>query len=58
MTKKQFKKVILMHKDGISMEICIASIIELCSSSIMAAENIVNFYFEVYMVLPKDEAPK
>lgn len=31
MTKKQFKKVLGLYKDGLSETICIAAIIEICA---------------------------
>jgi len=48
MTNKQYKKVLSMHKEGISEEICIAAIIELCPliPSVIVAQWILRFMEE------------
>jgi len=48
MTNKQYKKVLSMYKEGISAEICIASIIELnpLIPSVIVAQWILRFMDE------------
>jgi len=48
MTNRQFKKVLAMHQEGISSEICIAAIIELCPliPSVIVAQWILRFIEE------------
>jgi len=44
MTKKQFKKILNLHKDGISTIICIQSILELTPNKYEAAKEVDEFY--------------
>ncbi|KKQ07953.1 MAG: hypothetical protein US20_C0026G0021 [Candidatus Pacebacteria bacterium GW2011_GWF1_36_5] len=50
MTNRQFKKILAMHREGISSEICIAAIIELCPliPSVIVAQWILRFIDESY----------
>ena len=54
MTNKQYKKVLSMYKEGISAEICIASIIEMDSGlhSINVAQDVLRFMDGIAYVSP------
>jgi len=54
MTTKQYKKVLAMHREGISIEICLASIIEMDSGlhAVTIAQDVLRFIDGIAYISP------